>query len=220
MRQRFRTFTAGDRSSPAVAIGDVHWLSETLGQSMALPWLPWMTQDTHLGVPPVLQATTTLPMARTWSQSALVGVTPSSGESSIVKCTHPAIGAIVQEEWKRTAQLRSGVMLDAFVLMPNHLHGIVILNLQNDLAGGGMQRTRGLAVPSRGIGAIMSGFKAAVSSAIANQELGVSGPVWQRGFHDRIIRDERELQQFREYIANNALQWELDGYFEQEIGGP
>jgi hypothetical protein len=93
-------------------------------------------------------------------------------------------------------------------------------HLQDDLAGGGMQRTRGLAVPSRGIGAIMSGFKAAVSSAIANQELGVSGPVWQRGFHDRIIRDERELQQFREYIANNALQWELDGYFEQEIGGP
>jgi putative transposase len=130
-----------------------------------------------------------------------------------------AIGAIVEEEWNTTAQLRSGVLLDAFVLMPNHLHGIVILNLRDDLPGGDIPRTGGLAVPSRGIGAIVSGFKAAVSSTVAKQELSVSRPVWQRGFHDRIIRDERELQQFREYIANNPLQWELDRYFEQGIGG-
>jgi putative transposase len=147
------------------------------------------------------------------------GRLPIFGQIVEGKMRASAIGAIVEEEWNRTAQLRFGVLLDAFVLMPNHLHGIVILNLADDLAAGDIPRTRGLAAPSRGIGAIMSGFKAAVSSAIANQELGVSGPVWQRGFHDRSIRDERELQQVREYIANNALQWELDGYFEQEIGG-
>jgi len=96
-------------------------------------------------------------------------------------------------EWKRAEELRRGVLLDAFVLMPNHLHGIITLNFADDLVGGDEQKSA-FAGPSPGIGAIVAGYKAAVSAAAAKQVPSMVGSVWQRGFHDRIIRSEAELR--------------------------
>ncbi len=97
--------------------------------------------------------------------------------------------------------------------MPNHLHGIIALNLADDLQVGDDLNN----IPTRGISAIVAGFKAAVSAAAAKQvDSTISRPIWQRGFHDRIIRSEAELRRFREYIANNPAQWELDRYFGKE----
>jgi putative transposase len=67
--------------------------------------------------------------------------------------------------------------------------------------------------PSVGLGAIVRGVKSAVTAAARKERPGV-GPVWQRGYHDRIIRSEAELERFRQYIADNPQQWELDRYFE------
>jgi REP element-mobilizing transposase RayT len=125
----------------------------------------------------------------------------------MAKCIQSVIGTIVEEEWLKIAQPGRGVSLDRFILMPNHLHGIIALNIADDLDS----------IVARSIGAIVAGFKAAVSAAAAKQvPSGISRPIWQRGFHDRITRDEAELLRFQEYIANNLAQWELDRHFGKE----
>jgi putative transposase len=126
------------------------------------------------------------------------------------------IGAIAEREWCKTPAMRRGVMLDEFILMPNHLHGIIILNLPADGPRGREIETSGVRsfqAPSVGLEAIMRGFKSAVTSAVRKERPGMALQVWQRGYYDRIIRDERELERFRQYIACNLLQWELDRYF-------
>lgn len=126
---------------------------------------------------------------------------------------HPSwLGAIVEREWQRTAQLRRGVLLDAFILMPNHLHGILILNLPEDEQSDRTERVGRFVAPSVGLGAIVRGFKSAVTAAVRKRQADL-GQVWQRGYYDRIIRDEAELERFRRYIADNPKQWELDRYF-------
>ena len=125
------------------------------------------------------------------------------------------LGTIVEREWHRTAEMRRGVLLDAFILMPNHLHGILILNLPE---GGprGEGRVGRFVSPSAGLGAIVRGFKSAVTATARREQPGEMVPMWQRGFHDHIIRDEAQLGRFRRYIADNAQQWELDRYFQRE----
>jgi len=125
------------------------------------------------------------------------------------------LGMIVEREWRRTAELRRGVLPGtlwvSFVLMPNHLHGILILNLPEDGAAGTKQVGQFVA-PSVGLGAIVRGVKSAVTDAARKERAGV-GQVWQRGYYDRIIRSEVELERLRRYIADNPQQWELDRYF-------
>ncbi len=121
------------------------------------------------------------------------------------------LGTVVEREWRKTGKMRRGVLLDAFILMPNHLHGIVILNRLED-SPGETERVGRFVAPATGLGAIVRGFKSAVTAAARKVQPDV-GQVWQRGFHDRIIRNEVELEKFRRYIANNPLQWELDRYF-------
>ena len=68
----------------------------------------------------------------------------------------------------------------------------------------------GLRSPSQTIGSIIRGFKSSVSKQI-NLIREIPGlPVWQRNYHDHIIRNERELNEIREYIRNNPLQWDRD----------
>ena len=125
------------------------------------------------------------------------------------------VGRIVAEEWVRTAELRPKVGLDEFVVMPNHLHGIVVLS-QTVGATRRVAPGRGSASPLRSgvspgsLGAIVGQFKAASACRI-NALCGTSGRAfWQRGFYEHMIRDEADLEATRTYIANNPLQWALD----------
>ena len=99
--------------------------------------------------------------------------------------------------------------LDEFVVMPNHLHGIIWLT--EPFSGTGESRLaptqrRG----AKPLGQLVGAFKT-VSAKLVNTTLGTPGrSLWQRNFYDRIIRNERELDRVREYIRNNPLQWELD----------
>ena len=123
-----------------------------------------------------------------------------------------AYGEIVREEWFRTAQVRPYVELfpDEFVVMPNHIHGIVWI----------VGATRRVA-PTNGhphgpvpgsLGAIIGQFKSIVTKRI-NALRGTPGaPVWQRNYYEYIIRTERALDAIRRYIAANPLRWDLDRY--------
>ena len=119
-----------------------------------------------------------------------------------------AAGRIVAEEWQRSGELRSNVEIDAFVVMPNHFHGIVFLTQTDE----GTLRS----APTRSFGGGMAGslpvvvrnFKGAVTRRM--RERGFDEPVWQRNYHERVIRNERELQAIRQYIIDNPRQWALD----------
>jgi len=119
-------------------------------------------------------------------------------------------GQVVADKWLKTGEIRTNVQLDRFILMPNHIHGIIficrgILRYAPTKDAPTPSRS-----PSRTIGAIVRGFKSTAAKKI-NQIRNVPGaPVWQRNYYEHIIRNEKELNNIREYIVNNPLKWELD----------
>ncbi|GIV57081.1 MAG: hypothetical protein KatS3mg040_1849 [Candidatus Kapaibacterium sp.] len=140
-----------------------------------------------------------------------------------------AVGEVVCAEWFRTAQIRPYVRLydDEFVVMPNHIHGIIWIINDDVGATRRVAPTRRVAHrvgathrvaptdPPRGpasgsIGAIVGQFKSITTKRI-NALRGTPGaPVWQRNYYEHIIRTEDALQRIREYIATNPLRWHLD----------
>ena len=120
-------------------------------------------------------------------------------------------GRIVGDEWMKTAEIRDEIELDAWVVMPNHCHGIVVLN---DDGRGTARRTPtveqfGQPVPGS-IPTIIRAFKSAVTKRI-NELRGTPGnSLWQRNYYEHIIRNDDDLARIREYIVNNPLQWALD----------
>jgi REP element-mobilizing transposase RayT len=111
------------------------------------------------------------------------------------------IGEIVAEEWVKAETLRSNVGLDEWIVMPNHVHGIIVL-------------THTLTPPNKSglkansISSIVGQFKAACTKRI--WATGLKAFAWQTRFYDEIIRSEKQLTHTRQYIANNPLKWELD----------
>ncbi|MFN8593521.1 MAG: transposase [Thermomicrobiales bacterium] len=99
-------------------------------------------------------------------------------------------------------------MLDAWVVMPNHLHGIVVL-----MGDAHTRPTIGITPrgPARAsLGAVIGGFKSAVSRQVTAERLTLVQPIWQRNYYERIIRNDRELAAIRQYIADNPARWESD----------
>lgn len=108
------------------------------------------------------------------------------------------LGEIVAREWSRTADMRPDVELDAFVLMPNHLHGILFLGQS------------GAAQLSRPLSAIIRGFKAATTRGIAAAGHELQHPLWQRNYYEHIIRSDDSLEAIRAYITDNPAKWASD----------
>jgi putative transposase len=115
-------------------------------------------------------------------------------------------GVVVREEWLRAAKIRRGVRLDSFVIMPNHLHGIIVLSGSDFIHGSITKARRSFRSPGS-LGSIVAAFKQAVT--IRLQRFGVSPEqkVWQRNYFERVIRNEAELFRFRRYIAENPQRW-------------
>jgi REP element-mobilizing transposase RayT len=120
-------------------------------------------------------------------------------------------GQVVHEEWHKTSLVRPYVTLDAFVVMPNHVHGILMIT--DDRRGTAppcpYQGQFGHPIP-RSLPTIIRAFKSATTQRV-NQMRGTPGmPLWQRNYYEHIVRDEDELNQIRRYISENLLKWELD----------
>lgn len=122
-------------------------------------------------------------------------------------------GQIVAAEWQKSPAIRHELELDIFVIMPNHLHGIVHIVGANDppvVKASGHSPLHGAAPKS--LGAFIIGFKSAVTKQI-NQLRGTPGvPVWQRNYYEHIIRSDRALTAIRQYIEQNPQRWDLDRY--------
>ena len=89
------------------------------------------------------------------------------------------------------------IQLDKFIVMPNHVHGIIFIC-----------DCRGAISCAHKLGNIIRGYKIGVTKWLRNI-LGIHN-VWQRNYWEHIVRNEHELMQIREYICNNPLNWELE----------
>lgn len=119
------------------------------------------------------------------------------------------IGEIVQSEWLRSESMRSEIELDEFVVMPNHLHGIILIC---DSVSS-RQRAHGRAPLHRkpkSLGSIVAGFKSATTRQVNANFNTPKRQVWQRNYFEHVIRNEDELMSIRQYIIDNPLKWELD----------
>jgi putative transposase len=112
------------------------------------------------------------------------------------------MGELVTSEWQRTAVLRPNIVLDEFVVMPNHVHGIILI----DYPWLGERRPQDA---KQSLERIMAGFKGACTHQLRDLR-GSDWQGWQKSYHDEIIRDEQHLLRVRQYIADNPAQWALD----------
>jgi REP element-mobilizing transposase RayT len=131
---------------------------------------------------------------------------------------HPSdAGKIVEEEWLRCAELRSEITLDAYVVMPNHFHGIVVIGEPliplAGMHGRGvwpyaLTEPSSFQSPSKTIGSLVRAFKGSCTTRIRKHIK--ADFAWLRGYHDRIIRNQAELQKIQDYIQNNPSRWAED----------
>jgi len=126
-------------------------------------------------------------------------------------------GQIAYNEWLKTPDIRKNVELDEFVIMPNHIHGIIRLMDWGELHSSGLHSSeisgvRGtpLRSPSQTVGAIIRGYKSSVTKQLGLLDFGEK--LWQRNYHDHIIRDEQSHKRISEYIINNPAKWTGDKF--------
>lgn len=105
--------------------------------------------------------------------------------------------------------------LDAFVIMPNHVHGIIVINNRiNRAVETGLKPVSTTTVMNTKIRyslfEIVRGFKTFTARKINDYQKTQGKPFWQPRFYDHIIRTENELNRIREYIQNNPGQWDQD----------
>jgi putative transposase len=119
-------------------------------------------------------------------------------------------GRIVADEWIKTVEIRNNIELDEWVVMPNHFHGILVINeCRGTARRAPTVEEFGKPVPGS-IPTIIRSFKSAVTKRINELRNSPGEKVWQRNYYEHIIRNENELKQIREYITNNPLKWDLD----------
>jgi putative transposase len=136
-------------------------------------------------------------------------------------------GQIIQATWNELPNHYPGVECDAFVVMPNHVHGIIVLGDDgaggpNDVGAGLKPAQAGLrqttapragfkpAPTPHGLPEIIRGFKTFSARRINDMRKTPGFPIWRRNYYEHIVRDENELHRIRKYIADNPLQWEMD----------
>jgi putative transposase len=129
------------------------------------------------------------------------------------------IGEIAKACWKEIPQHFSNAGLDEFVIMPNHIHGILSLKEHaHDLVGveyiqpqrGGPRQKRNeyQHVIPKSVGSIVRSFKGAVTRKCRQKEL--AGFRWQSGFYEHVIRNAKDLERIRRYILENPVNWNAD----------
>lgn len=114
-----------------------------------------------------------------------------------------AIGKIANEYWYSIPEHYPFVILDEFIVMPNHLHGIVILNKEEER----IWAPNVFGTQSRNLGAIIRSFKSSVKRYANEHNIDF---YWQSRFYDHIIQNETILFAVRNYIKANPSNWARD----------
>jgi REP element-mobilizing transposase RayT len=171
----------------------------------------------------------------------------SAGAYFVTICTHqrellfedPVLRGVAEALWQRIPRHFPHVQLDAWVVMPNHVHGILVITgdaCRGEASPETVSSTHPLAPagtgsagqaptgdasplphrpagPSPGsLGAIVGNFKSVTARRINRLRRTPGAPVWQRNYYEHVVRDERALNAIRQYIADNPARWAWDTY--------
>jgi putative transposase len=123
------------------------------------------------------------------------------------------IGGTIVQELQKTAHIRPNISIDTWIVMPNHIHTIIVIDEIPRVA---------VETPRRGVstkanwkpgtlGAIINQFKSICTKRI--RVAGYGDFSWQARFYDHIIRNEKSLENIRTYILGNPIKWTEDEYF-------
>ncbi len=123
-----------------------------------------------------------------------------------------SLGQLVSDEWRRLAIARANLKLDQFVVMPNHVHGLIyiVVGQERDSRHISETETYAVTIQAGSLGAIIGQFKAAVSRRARAKGIIGDTSIWQRGYYDHIVRDEQSLNEIRKYILENPAKWHDD----------
>ena len=123
-------------------------------------------------------------------------------------------GELADKLWQEIPKHYENVDIDYYAIMPNHLHGIIIIKENNNVENNYVV-TEHCSVTTRNtrknyglLSKIVKSYKNAVTGELKKYSIYKS--VWQRSFYDRIIRDDEELNKIRQYIIDNPLKWDYD----------
>ena len=110
-------------------------------------------------------------------------------------------GTVIGQCWLDIPHHFPVVTLDCHVVMPNHVHGILLL--QGEEIGK-------LSAPFPSLSTVVGSFKSAATKQLHVAGNCSAGPIWQRGYYEHVILRTESLDRIRQYIVNNPAQWELD----------
>lgn len=127
------------------------------------------------------------------------------------------VGKIVQQFWTDIPDHFKNVSMDTFIVMPNHVHGIIQIHQRRDVA---MQRPYNhfsrISPKPKSLSTVIRSFKSIVTKTVHKLYPEINFH-WQSRFHDHIIRNKWSLRRIRQYIQNNPLKWDLDEYNPKNI---
>jgi putative transposase len=127
------------------------------------------------------------------------------------------IGRLVARCWLAIPRHFPNAILDAWVIMPDHLHGIIVLQQSGDST---RNAEPAVIVPSKrpngtvsgSLPAVIQNFKAISTRKINRLTCTAGTPLWQRNYYEHIIRDEHDLCRIRQYIEANPSRWASESY--------
>ena len=114
------------------------------------------------------------------------------------------LGKFVASAWTRIPESAKGVALDAFVVMPNHLHGILVLGAESETG-----TEPPAPVP---LWQLIRAFKRETTFELRRRD-GLRESLWQTRYHDHIVRNDKDLERIRHYIAMNPERWPEDEFW-------
>jgi putative transposase len=126
-----------------------------------------------------------------------------AGVKSIAQMHLTQYGEIAVKQWNWLSVQYRYVRLHSFVIMPNHIHGIIEINHSRIVTSG--------SIKIKPLSELMGAYKTTVSKHI--HLAGLVKFKWQRSFYEHIIHDEKSLETINEYIINNPLNWKDDEFY-------
>ena len=116
---------------------------------------------------------------------------------------------VVNKCWLEIPHHFPNVEVNAFVLMPNHIHGILVIHDCRGTACRAPTEKFGRPTP-RSLPTIIRSFKSAVTKRINALRKTPGAPLWQRNYYEHVIRNEPDLNEIRQYILDNPVKWGMD----------
>ncbi len=128
------------------------------------------------------------------------------------------LGLLAEKYWRSIPEHFPQVTVDTFIIMPNHVHGILFFDEPTQSLNVGTTHVSStIGAKAGSLGRVIGAYKAIVSKAAREIINNPMMQIWQERYHDRIIRNQRECDAIRTYIGQNPINWAKDEFFRTDI---